>query len=122
MTLTILNILIIVRFNRIAKKKENLKGPAVHRTTASTTASKNGNGSLRRSASPMPNGTGITRSVSPLDTVTTVGNGTSNGHHLTVPSNGISVDNVSCPHLFHTSLPLDYKRRKAYIKGTFQTF
>ena len=54
-TLTILNILIIVRFNRIAKKKEHLKGPAVHRTTnhASSANHKKANGSsLRRSASP----------------------------------------------------------------------
>ena len=100
-TLTILNILIIVRFNRIAKKKEHLKGPAVHRTTTSANAmvNKNGNGSLRRSASPGNNPaaapTTLNSSSSPVDTVSTVANGTSTsngGNHLTVP--GISVDAV----------------------------
>ena len=99
-TLTILNILIIVRFNRIAKKKEHLKGPAVHRTTTSANAmvNKNGNGSLRRSASPgnpAAASTTLNSSSSPVDTVSTVANGTSTsngGNHLTVP--GISVDAV----------------------------
>lgn len=105
-TLTILNILIIVRFNRIAKKKEHLKGPAVHRTTsnhanAHTVANKKANGSLRRSASPatpqaVPLSTTLNGSVSPVDTAATVANGRSSsngGNHLTVP--GISIDAVS---------------------------
>lgn len=113
-TLTILNILIIVRFNRIAKKRENLKGPAVNRTP---TTHKNGKtNSLKRSASPAVSG-GLTngpspiqaplqqRSVSPIACVIDqVNNGTAsiNGNLLTVPTNGppaiISLDHVSDLH------------------------
>lgn len=79
-TLTILNILIIVRFNRIAKKREHLKGPAVHRTPTNKNT--------------------IQRSVSPIACVTDqVHSNGNNGNLLAVPStNGnppvISVDHV----------------------------
>lgn len=116
-TLTILNILIIVRFNRIAKKREHLKGPAVNRTP---TTHKNGKtNSLKRSASPAALSAALTngpspiqaplqqRSVSPIACVIDqVNNGTAsiNGNLLTVPTNGappaiISLDHVSDLHL-----------------------
>ena len=92
------------RFNRIAKKRENLKGPAVNRTP---TSHKNG---LRRSASPMNGGSQLApkqpRSVSPIACIadsTNEGSMATNGNHLTVPfsatlnGNGsavISVDHV----------------------------
>lgn len=81
MTLTILNILIIVRFNRIAKKREHLKGPAVNRTP---TTHKNG------SAGPKEAPLGVT--ASPVN-----GGGTNNGRLTPVPlQQPRSVSPIAC--------------------------
>ena len=44
--LTVLNVLIIVKFYRIAKKKEQLKGIVVYRTSVTNSTSSTSNGSV----------------------------------------------------------------------------
>ena len=96
----------LYRFNRIAKKREHLKGPAVSRTP---TAHKNG---MERSALPLNGGSQLPtqqpRSVSPIACLTESANGGSManrcGNLLAVPilstindksSTGVCVDHVS---------------------------
>ena len=79
LTLTILNILIIVRYNRIARKREVLKGTAVHRTPTS----KNGGGNNYR------------RSASPIMPIEGANGATTNGQFLTVANAQTTGENVS---------------------------
>ena len=85
-TLTILNILIIVRYNRIARKREVLKGAAVHRTPTSKNGACGNN--YRRSASPiMP--------VEGVNGGTTTASSTTNGQFLMVANAQTTGENVS---------------------------
>ena len=87
----------LYRFNRIAKKREHLKGPAVSRTP---TAHKNG---MERSALPLNGGSQLPpqqpRSVSPIACITesinrgSMANG--NGNLLAVPISSTVNDNSS---------------------------
>ena len=101
-TLTILNILIIVRYNRIARKREVLKGAAVHRTPTSKNGACGNN--YRRSASPiMP--------VEGVNGGTTTASSTTNGQFLTVANAQTTGENVSpTTALSVTQVSLTYTR------------
>jgi hypothetical protein len=120
-TLTILNILIIVRYNRIARKREVLKGtpaalrslnyngtPSIHRANTSTSnGNGNGNGNvnqIRRSASPVNgNGSTINGNGGTLLTVPTL----EHQHHMGENGTILVVGNVS-KNLFKKSFQKDF--------------
>ena len=95
-TLTILNILIIVRYNRIARKREVLKGAAVHRTPTSKNGACGNN--YRRSASP----------IMPVEGVNG-GTTTTNGQFLTVANAQTTGEKISPTALSVTQVSLRYR-------------
>ena len=105
-TLTILNILIIVRYNRIARKREVLKGAAVHRTPTSKNGACGNN--YRRSASPiMP--------VEGVNGGTTTASSTTNGQFLTVANAQTTGEKISPTALSVTQVSLRYREEGDYL-------